>query len=389
MLSKLLIFSLTFVVVIALAACGNTIPIAPRSLPQTFSVPSTIQPTSVVHPTVAQTPAFLPNQTLLQSVALTSRIYGISVPGVFVNHLAMDDNYLYWTTEAGSDLYRYPLESSTNTPTAFVAKTHFDKGTLSKYPNDSLSRVGTWLIFDDRQSTGQTETWALRALNIETQTESNLAQDHGATNLYTFSSDEEWAVWIIEDLSVGTKAIESQNLQTGQRQELAHSNSLHNRWEQVAVSAGQAAAIQSGDEGRTLFLFELKSGQSRKLLSYSTGSDMYGLTFDDKWIAWKTGTNSYGATALYNLENNQIEFLPDWGVSPRLVGHWLTWNAAYEQPLYALDLESRQSFLVAEAQPGDTLTSVAIYGNWIGWCRVHSNIDHTKVDSRVEWRALP
>lgn len=308
---------------------------------------------------------------------------------MFINHLAMDDNYVCWTTETGSDLYRYPLESSTSTPTAILAKTHFDKGALSKYPNGSLSRVGISLIFDDRQSTGQTETWALRALNMETQTESNLAQGNGATNLYTFSSDGEWAVWIIGDSSVGTTTIESQNLQTGQSQELAYSNSLHNRWEQVAVSAGQAVAIQAGDAGRTLFLFELKSGQSRKLLSYLTGSDIYGLSFDDKRIAWKTGTNSYGSTALYNLENNEIEYLPDWGVSPVLVSHWLTWNAAYEQALYALDLESRQSFLVAKAEPGDTLTSVAIHGNWIGWCRVHSNIDHTKVDSRVEWRTLP
>lgn len=229
----------------------------------------------------------------------------------------------------------------------------------------------------------------MRALNVETQTELNLAQDSGSTNLYTFSSDGEWVVWIVKDLSAGTTMIESQNLQTGQRQELAHSDSLHNSWEQIVVSAGQAAATQSSDAGKTLFLFELKSGQSRKLWSDTTGSDMYGLTFDGKWIAWKTGANSYGSTALYNLENNKIEIFPDWGVSPILVGNWLTWNVAYEQPLYLVDLENRQNFLVTEAQSGDNLTSVAIYGNWIGWCRVHSNMDHTKVDSRVEWRALP
>lgn len=77
MLSKLLKYLLTFVSVIALAACGNHLPIAPRSLTPSLSVPPTMDPTSVVPPTAAQTPAFLPTQTLLPSVALTSQIYGV------------------------------------------------------------------------------------------------------------------------------------------------------------------------------------------------------------------------------------------------------------------------------------------------------------------------
>jgi hypothetical protein len=399
--TKTLFSSLIIMLLVGCSTQKNSSSLMPTQEVTPFKLPPTWTPTITFTPrpsatlmdvaTFTPVPAIptLSKPILVPSKALTSRIYDVSIPGVFVNHLAMDDKYLYWTTEDGSDLFRYLLVSSTSTPAAIVAKTHFDKGTLSKYPNDTLSRVGAWLIFDDRQITGPTETWELSALNVETQTELNLAQDSGSTNLYTFSSDGEWVVWIAKDLSAGTTVIESKNLQTGQSQELARSDSRNNGWEQVAVSGGQAAAIQSRDDGRTLFLFVLKSGQSRKLLSDTTGSDMYGLTFDGKWIAWKTGTNSSGSTALYNLENNKIEILPDWGVSPLLVGHWLTWNAAYEQPLYVVDLESRQSFLVSEAQPGDNLTSVAIYGNLIGWCRVHSNIDHTKVDSRVEWRALP
>lgn len=126
----------------AMAACGNNMPIVPILATPTFFVPPTAHPTSVVPSAATQTPMFLPNPTLLPSIALTSQIYNVSVPGVFVNHLALDGNYLYWTTEAGSDLFRYPLVSSTSTLAAIVAKTHFDKGTLSKYPNNNLSRVG-------------------------------------------------------------------------------------------------------------------------------------------------------------------------------------------------------------------------------------------------------
>jgi len=262
-------------------------------------------------------------------------------------------------------------------------------GRLSTYPDQSLSRVGAWLIFDDRQITEQNETWALRAMNVETQTELNLDQGEGSTILSTFSSDGEWVVWITMDLSAGT-IIVSQNLQTGQRQELARSDSLQNGWEQVAVSGGRAAAIELGAKGRTLSLFELQSGQSRQLLSDTTGSDMDGLTFDGNWIAWKTGTNFQGPTALYNLQTAKTELLPDWGISPLLVGRWLTWEAAFEQPLYVVDLETRQGYIVAEAQPGDELSSAAIYGNVIAWCRAQYDLTtQTIINSTVEWRDLP
>ncbi|GEM_PF-3314317 len=377
MFSKLLKLSLTIVFAITLGGCGNKAQTVP-------GIPSATEiSVSEIAPTTLPTPAFS------QTIALTSTVYSVSIPDAFVNHLAMDGKYLYWTTESGSDLFRYPLAASTSTAATIVASTLFDKGVLSTYPDEALVRAGDWLIFDDCQISGQTATWALRAINVETQTEVILAQSNGSTILYTFSSDGEWVVWITGDLSTSTTIITAQNLQTGQSQELARSDSVQNTWEDVAVSAGQAVAVHLGDNGRTLFLFELDSGQSRKLLSDVKDTDIFGLTFNGNWIAWKKGRNSYGPTALYNLQNNKIEILPDWGVSPLLAGHWLTWDAAFEQPLYVVDLENHQSFLVADARPGDNLTSVAIYGNLIVWCRVHTNIDRTEIDSKVEWRVLP
>ena len=344
--------------------------------------------TSALTPVPAtQTPASQPVATLLPGSALTSTTYGLPIPGKAVNHLAMDDKYLYWTTEGGSDLFRYPMDSSTGTAPAVIASTRFDQGTLDAYPNDPLAWAGVWLMFDDRQI--QTKRWALRALNVETQTELTVAQGDGSTLLDTFSSDGEWAAWIAKDLATGAAILTAQNLATGQNRELARSASPSSGWEQVVVSAGQAGGVQAGNAGRTLFLFDLKSGQGRTLLSEPGGSDMFGLAFVGNWMAWKTGTNSYGPTALYNLENARIERLPDLGVTPVLVGHWLAWEAAYEQPLYVVDLESLQSFQVAEAQPGEDLQSVAIHGPWLAWSRVHSNSDRTKVVSRLEWRALP
>jgi hypothetical protein len=394
MFSKLLQLSFTIAVVMILSACGNYIPIVPIIPTRTLPVPPTSQPVSVVTSIATQTPVLeitptvLPIPTPTPIMDLTSKIYSLPIPGAFVNHVAMDDKYIYWT-ESGGNLFRYPLASSQSVDATIYTRTYFAKGILSGYPDQSLSRVGAWLIFDDRQITEQDETWALRAINVDTQTELNLAQGEGSTILLTFSSDGEWVVWITMDLSAGT-IMTVQNLQTGQRQELASSDSLRNGWEEVVVSAGQAVATELGDNGRTLVLFELKSGQSRKLLSDITGSDMAGLTFDGNWIAWKTGTNYQGPTALYNLQTAKTELLPDWGITPLLVGHWLTWEAASEQPLYVVDLESHQSFIVAEAQPGDELISVAIYGNVIAWCRLHSDLpDNSKFDSTVEWRTLP
>ncbi len=393
MFSKLFNFLIATSMVIALAACGKNIPITPITPTPMIPVRATVQPVSVVTPVATQptaqdlTSMFLPTLTSSPIVGLTSTIYSVPIPGEFVNHLALDNKYIYWT-ESGGNLFRYPLISSKNAAATIFTRTYFIGGILSGYPDQSLLRVGDWLIFDDRQFSQQNETWVLRAINLETQTELNLAQGDGSTIFYSFSSDGEWVVWISGDLSAGT-ILTAQNLQTGQRQELARSNSAQTGWEQVVVSGGQAAAIYRGNNGRTLSLFDLNSGKKRPLLSETTNSDMDGLTFDGNWIAWKTGTNFQGPTALYNLQTGQIELLPDWGITPLLAGGWLTWEAASEQPLYLVNLETHQSFIVAVAQPGDDLIDVAIRGSVIMWCRLHSENHNTNFDSNVEWRTLP
>jgi len=387
MVSKILNFSLTIVVAITVVACGNNSSMAPMT--PTHTPTTELNPTLDVSPMATQTPVLLSNLTSAPIIALTSRVHSVPVSGVFVFHLAIDDKYLYWTTGIGSDVYRYPLDTSTNGSAAIIASSHFDPGTLSSHPKSPLIRADNWLIFEDSLNDRKSRQWELRALDIEAQTELNLTQGYGSMNLYTYSADGEWVAWRLGDITTSTSIINAQNLQTGQKQELARSDNRQHGWEELIVSSGRAAASQRGDEGRTLSLFDLDSGQSQELLSGIKDSDMYGLTFEGNWIAWKLGRNSYGSTALYNLENKNIEILPDWGVSPLLVGNWLTWETVYQQPLYVVDLENHQVFLVAEAQPGEELTSVAIYGNLIAWCRLRSNADHTEFDSRVEWRTLP
>ena len=417
MFSKALKLSITLTFVMALSACGTQAPIAPFLLTPTPS--ALARPVPVATPAATPTPvieipptaspnmlltAHMPTSTptdeviptFLPTIALSNQVFAsdintIPVPGVFVDQLAMDDQYLYWKNEGGGNLFRYSIHLPKSAAAAIFAKTQFDKGLLALYPGQSLLRVGDWLIFDDRQITEQTEAWALRAMNIKTQADQTLAQDHGsgigANLLYAFSSDGEWVAWITGDMT--TDVVTTQNLQTGQRRELARSATM-NGWEDVIVSAGRAVAVQRRDEGRTLFLFDLKSGQSRKLLVDTTESTMDGLTFAGDWIAWKAGTNNYGPTALYNLQTAKTETFPDWGVTPFLYGRWLTWEAAPEQPLRVVDLETRQSFIVAEAQPGDELTSPTIYGNIIAWCRVHDvDVNNNKMDSSIEWRTLP
>ncbi len=393
-------YNFLIAIILMLAACTPSASDIQTAVAQTQAanpastftpVPPTSHPTSVAIPIPTQTaalditPESLPILTISPNSILTSSIFSVPIPDAFVSHIAMDDKYLYWTTESEGNLFRYPLTSSKNIDITIIARTQFNQGILSTYPAQSLFRVGAWLIFDDRQI----PKWTLRALNVVENTEQKLTQIQDANILFSFSSDGEWVVWITGDLS-GETIITAQNLQTNQLQELARSVSAQNGWEQVGVAAGRAIATQRGVKGRSLFLFDLKSGQSRKLLVDTTGSDMDGLTFDGNWIAWKTGTNYQGSTALYNLQTAKTELLPDWGIAPLLAGHWLTWAAAPDQPLYVVDLESRQSFIVAEAQSGDELTSVAIHGNIIAWCRLHTNLpDNSKVDSRVEWRTLP
>jgi len=309
-----------------------------------------------------------------------------------VNHLALDDKYLYWTTEGGGNLFRYALASSKDSYATIITSTQFDKGKLQMYPAPHLIRAGNWLIFDDHQITVNSHAWALHAINVVNQTRQNLAQSQDSDNLYSFSSDGEWVAWITADLSLKS-IINVQNLQTGQHSELPHSDSSSDAWEQVVVSAGQLAATKLSDDGRVLYLFDLKSGQGNKLYADKTGSDMAGLTFDGNWIAWKTGTNYQGSTALYNLQAGKFEMVPisaNNQIAPLLTGQWLAWDASADQPLLIYNLERRQGFLVVEAQAGDNLSCVAIHANVIAWCRVHPNsLDLSSFDSTVEWRTLP
>ncbi len=189
------------------------------------------------------------------------------------------------------------------------------------------------------------------ALNVLDASERKIDQGQKSEILFSFAADGEWVVWITGGISTGT-IVNAQNLQTGDRRELARSDSLPTEWEQMAVSAGRAASVYLGDDGRSLYLFDLSSGQNRKLLTEPGDSDMAGMSFDGDWIAWKMGTNFRGPTALYNLRTDVTEILPDWGEQTLLSGHWLTWEAGYEQPLYAIDLVSRQGLSHCFSQSG-------------------------------------
>jgi hypothetical protein len=376
-------------ILMLLPACGKNTPsvAAPSTSPiaLTFTLPPPFEPTSAATalPSPGITPGYPP------PLAMVSAVSGIPIPGAVVNHLAMDDANLYWTTGGGGHLLSHPLATAENSPATILTGTQFSQGRLSAFPRPSLFRVGDWLIFDDRQFAERSSGWMIRAFNVIHQTEKFLVQNRAGDILYSFSTDGEWLVWITGNASAGT-SVSAQNLRTGERTELASSESGQTGWEQVSVSAGRAAAIALGPDGRSLFLFDLATGQNRKLLTETDGSDMNGLTFDGNRMAWKTGTNFQGPTALYNLQTGTTDLLPNWGMQPVLAGRWLTWEPAAEQPLYLLDLEKHRSYLVAEARAGEELTSASIRGKLIAWGRSHlESTDGSQVNSRVEWRGLP
>jgi hypothetical protein len=306
----------------------------------------------------------------------------------------VDDKYIYWTTEGGGSLFRYALDSSKNSYAATITSTQFEKGQLQSYPDTRLVRAGNWLIFDDRQITLHTHTWALDTFDIANQTKQILAQSQNSDNLFSFSSDGAWAAWSTMDLSANS-IIYIENLQTRQRSELIRSVGF-GPWEQVVVSAGRLAAtrlLNEGKGGRALYLFDLKSGQGNQVYVDMTGSTMDGLTFNDNLIAWKSSTNYQGTTVLYDLQTGSLETISALGndqIAPLLAGQWLTWDASFKQPLLLYNLDKQQGFIAAQAQPDDNLSCAVIHADVIAWCRVHSNSpDHSSFDSTVEWRTLP
>jgi hypothetical protein len=313
----------------------------------------------------------------------------LPVPGATISRIALDDKSLFWTSGGGGYLFRHSFADPVTAPKTILAITQFSQGRLSPYPMPSLFRAGDWLIFDDRQFAERSSGWTIRSFNVVTSTDTILVRNQASNVLYSFSTDGEWLAWISGDLTTGT-ILSSLNLQTGDRREIARSDLLSDGWEEVSVSAGRAAATQIGRDARNVFLFDLKSGESRKLAVDPAGSDISGMTFDGNWITWKTGTNSQGSTVLYNLQTAATEIFPDWGIQPILAGRWLTWAPGYDKPLYAVDLETLDRYLVAETQPGEELTAAAVRGDRIAWGRLHFNLpNRSNVNSAVEWRSLP
>ncbi len=134
----------------------------------TFSPPQAISAESTSHPLMEATSNATPypspeiTPTFPPPLPLASAVSSVPLPGAYVNHLAMDDGFLYWTTAGGGRLFRYSLSSAKNTAGSIIAQTHFAQGMLSGYPGPALFRAGNWLVFDDREFADNTYAWSLR-----------------------------------------------------------------------------------------------------------------------------------------------------------------------------------------------------------------------------------
>jgi hypothetical protein len=335
----------------------------------------------------------------LENVTLTSTISSLSQAGHGVGQLAMDDNYIYWTADGGGDIFRYPFHSSGAAHSEIFALTQFNQGKIYMSPSDNLIRSGNWLVFADNQI--RERRWELRAINMADGTERRIAEGAFPQVLLSFSSDGIWVAWATEDEQI------IQNPQTGltiynfiteQKTQLEHPASVQNAWYETRVASGRLAADRQTPGGSEVDLFDLVSGLSRPIALDRTGT-MHGLAFDGHWIAWIPGAADTGPTMLYDLQTGLSEIVPhsdenNSGTSPLLAGHWLTWNFSPGQPLIVYDLDTREYLTIAEPQAGDELTSPAIHGNEIVWCRLrayHPTPAATEwsFDSTIEWRALP
>ena len=366
-----------------LTACAHGIPGSSES-------PSVMPAASV--PTTTISPS-------LPSITLTSTVSSLSEAGHSVNQLAMDVTYIYWTADGGGGIFRYPLHASGNAQIDSIAQTQFDQGKVYLSPSDSPIRSGQWLVFADNQI--RERRWALRAINVADGTERRIAEGAYPLVLLSFSSDGIWVGCATEDeqiLQDPQTGLNVYNLQSDLKTLLGHPASMQDAWYETRVASGQLAANRQTPGGSELNLFDLASGLNRLIVSDPTGT-MHGLAFDGHRIAWIPGAADTGPTMLYDLQKARSEMVPNSGVnnsgtSPLLAGHWLTWDFAPGQPLLVYDLDTRQYLTVAQPQPGDEFTNVAIHGNEIVWCRLRAHppippATEWSYDSTIEWRVLP
>lgn len=367
----------------------------------TMSLPA-IRPSAVL--AVSATPTVLASTTPLSQIRPTyaalpsTPVHQLLLEKQNAAWILLDDQYIYWTTDQDTrHILRHPLTGG-NTETVVT----------SQYPDGDLIslrpiRNKDWLIFlDTPQSAGYT-TWIVRALNLRTREEQVVTEEPGDPISWPgpdLSADGDWVVWTRTGHGKTATCDETmlfmRNLKTGEQRELDRACTQDNYlWGGPSLIGNQLVIERdlpdSKGRGNEVYLFDLVSGQRRRLNDDTLGSMPEASA---NWVVWKHGPRYREGTSntVYNLHTGERYFVivPGRAMSgdPQLFDHWLYWQPEPLQPFYVFDLESNQIMTVTIPDKNEAIYPVTVYSNTVAWQRRLNADQALPQDSILEWRTL-
>ncbi|MBX3015327.1 MAG: hypothetical protein KF832_27655 [Caldilineaceae bacterium] len=317
-----------------------------------------------------------------------------------VDWLIADEEAVYWTNGLNSAVYRYPFPGGT---IETVATTH--------YPNGSLSmirplRTENWLVFVDVARQTLSTPFRLRALNLQTGSEQQLAlSDAEELPPPAFNVAGDWVVWTLlaksQDSSClgGETVITIHNLATGEQRQLDRAciddNYLWNANAPIGISSTHVVVDQmlpdAQGAGERVYLFDLMTGQATSLTGEQNGSFP---ALSEDWVAWKImvdASDPGSNTRLLNLHTGERQEIPTsfYADEPFIAANrWLYWDdlGGNEHVVYDLTTGERLT-VVTTMQPDTSTTAWRITDYAIVWATDYVN--PRQPDQRevvIQWR---
>ncbi|MGC1376985.1 MAG: hypothetical protein WA821_12210 [Anaerolineales bacterium] len=308
----------------------------------------------------------------------------------------LDDHYIYWIApESNGDLFRASLNGGNPEQIA-----------VSKYPNGRLDLLGLvlsgkWLIFADTDTPGISNTWMLRALNLEDGSERRVMENENnlsavaALPYFNMYADGDWLVWNLNAPGSSQNTISMLNLATGEKRELPREEDGA-FWSSLAFSAGQAIVEKDFDEQHgsktDIYMLDPATGKTRPL---STDGENAMPLFAYPWVVWKTGFRNgwQREMAVYNLQTQKRQAVfvtgePD--SDPRMDGARIYWTGVSfpsDGPIvsiYVFDI-LKNTTSTLDMSGDKTFDDVVIHGKSIAWVR---RLDSSSNDSYLEWTTI-
>ncbi len=414
MLHRYLVFVFGLSLILVLTACEQISPPDKLRLTDSAKLPSPTRALSVSPPptalatrlpTITYAPVLTATPTSESSVITKAIAFAETHQLPFgqydeINYMISDDSYIYWIAAFGGTIYRYPLSGG-----------QIETVTVTQYSEGSLAMVrplrsGDWLVFADVKRQTLATPFTLRARNLRTSREEQLAINQAEDfPPPTFNVAGDWVVWTLLEKSKtincqgGETVVAMYNLQTKEHRELDRAcidnKYLWNANSPIGISSSHVVVDQmlpdAQGAGRRIYLFDLNKGTSTSLTGDKNG--MFPALSED-WVVWKImkdANDPSGNTMVLNLKTGERKEVPtsDQADEPYIADNrWLYWDDLGRNEHTIYDLTTDESFTFTTTTNNDAHTGGwQIGGNTIVWSVIV--VDPNKPQNRdvsLEWK---